>query len=148
MANLSIPQPHPAVGGRPSVYALQISLVATKTSNRSHRPGLDLSYLASGDIICGWPKMNVGLIQVSSSSPTSLSSILALVRGGGQSSLCLIKMLLRNSPVSLVCSWSPGGNLTSKSFSSSSIMLILFHGLEKSKVSSLPSGPSGWYLIL
>lgn len=39
-----------------------ISLVATKTSNRSHKPGVDRELLASGLIILGWPTMNVGSV--------------------------------------------------------------------------------------
>ncbi|KAH3686882.1 hypothetical protein WICPIJ_002147 [Wickerhamomyces pijperi] len=46
--------------------------------------------------------MKVGLMHMSSNSPTNLSNIRALVNGGEQSSLCLIKMDFRNSPVSAV----------------------------------------------
>lgn len=45
-------------------YALQISFLQTKASNRSQRPGTLRELLARGDIILGWPVMKVGLTYI------------------------------------------------------------------------------------
>ncbi|KXJ82485.1 hypothetical protein RP20_CCG013476 [Aedes albopictus] len=84
----------------------------------------------------------------SRNSPTNLSKSRAVVRGAGHSTSCLMHRSLRNLFVSGVLKDVGDGNLTLRISSSELSMEIRLNGGVKSISYSLPSGPSGWYLIL
>mmetsp|Transcript_11706 Transcript_11706/g.31544 ORF Transcript_11706/g.31544 Transcript_11706/m.31544 type:complete len:218 (-) Transcript_11706:1140-1793(-) len=127
-----------------SVYALHSSRPQTKSSKRSVIPGSERWLFASGLIISGWSQINVGLTHsISRNSPTSLSSIRAVVSGGEHTTLCLAHNFTR---AAFAASKSRSRGTASPNFSSSAAtMLIRRNGGVKSssRTRSVP-GPSGW----
>mmetsp|Transcript_12986 Transcript_12986/g.39307 ORF Transcript_12986/g.39307 Transcript_12986/m.39307 type:complete len:243 (+) Transcript_12986:683-1411(+) len=130
-------------GSFSSVYALASSRRFTNSSNRSVMPGLLLCHLARGDMSWGWSVMKVGLMQSTSrNSPTSLSSSLAGVCGGAQSSLCFLHSSHRTS---LASDELRSGSLTFSFSSSPDTMDTRGQPGVKSMVMGGSSGPSAWY---
>ena len=59
--------------------------------------------LASGDMICGWSMMKVGLTHWDSrNSPTRLSRSRATVCGGAHSTLCSLHCTMRRTGIELI----------------------------------------------
>ena len=89
--------------------------------------------MASGDMICGCSVMKVGLMHLDSrNSPTSLSSNLAVVRGGEHSMSCFRQRASRAARASSVCREDGSGSLVFRASSKSGNIRSRFHGGVKS----------------
>jgi len=91
--------------------------------------------------------MKVGLTQVSSiNSPTSLSSMRALVKGGEHSTFIFLRTRLRNSLVSAVCSSVPAGNFSLVASSRAGIISTRLQGA--AQLTSYSSPCWVWNLVV
>mmetsp|Transcript_42481 Transcript_42481/g.51544 ORF Transcript_42481/g.51544 Transcript_42481/m.51544 type:complete len:206 (+) Transcript_42481:302-919(+) len=133
-----------------SVYALHTSFVATNSSNRSVRPGLDLCHFARGLMVWGWSQMKVGFKHLSSRKwPTSLSRRRVAVAGGGQTSSCFLQAASKYAIASgeLRFSAPPGTSIPAASLRPSNMLTRLKGGVKSIVIGGL-SGPSMWYSTL